>query len=178
VTVSPVSNATNINLTSTDATESDAAAKQYLYRVAGTMKAPGGQIFRSDFKNPNMATGVVMLGRTWAQALNDLGYDKLKLKTTLWEGSKLTWDDLVKQGNAGRAKSNYGAKEGDSVPMWAKPEQLLLVVGGGDQSGHAFWMGPGGTSGYTTTNAEVKLPKAWNDLLKQAETDLGPAPAR
>jgi hypothetical protein len=178
VTVSPVSNATNVNLTSTDATESDAAAKQYLYRLAGTMKAPGGQIWRPDFKNPNAATGVVMLGRTWAQALNDLGYDKLKLKTALWEGSKFTWDETVKMGNTSRAKSNAGAKEGDSVPMWPKPEQLLLVIGGGDQSGHAFWMGPGGTSGYTTTNSEIKLPKAWNDLLKQAETDLGPAPAR
>ncbi len=176
VTVSPVSNATNVNLTSTDATEADAAAKQYLFRLAGTMRAPGGQIFRADFKNPNMATGVVLLGRTWAQALNDLGYDKLKLKTHLWEQSKIPWDDLVKMGNAGRAKSNAGAKEGNAVPMWAKPEQLLLVIGGGDQSGHAFWMGPGGTSGYTTVNAAIKLPKNWDQLIKQAEADLGPTP--
>ncbi|HEX9077231.1 MAG TPA: hypothetical protein VF932_15700 [Anaerolineae bacterium] len=177
VTVSPVSNATNVNLTSTDATEADAAAKQYLYRLAGTMKAPGGQLFRPSFKNPDMATGVVMLGRTWASALNDLGYDKLKLKTALWEGSKLTWDELVKMGNSARAKSNAGIKEGESAPMWAKPEQLLLVVAGGDQSGHAFWMGPGGTSGYTTTNSEIQLPKNWDQLIKQAEADLGPAPA-
>lgn len=177
VTVTPVSSATNINLTSVDAKDAEGAANQYMYRIAGTMRAPGGQLFRPDFKNPNMATGVVLLGRTWAKALVDQGYTKLKIQTKLWQDSSIPWEELVKMGNANRAKSVAGIKEGESAPMWAKPEQLLLVVAGGDQSGHAYWMAPGGTSGYTTTDSQIKLPKNWDELLKQAEKDLGPAPA-
>jgi hypothetical protein len=176
VTVTPVSSATNINLTSVDATEAQAAAQQYMYRIAGTMRAPGGQLFRPNYKNPNMATGVVFLGRTWAQELANQGFSKDKLKANLWEQSKIPWDELVKMGNAQRAKTQTGVKEKESAPLSAKPEQLLIVIAGGDQSGHAFWMAPGGTSGYTTVDREIKLPKNWDQLLKQAEADLGPVP--
>jgi hypothetical protein len=177
LTVTPVSSASNINLTSVDAKDNEGAAKQYMYRIAGTMKAPGGQLFRPNYKNPDMATGVVLLGRTWAQELNNQGYSKDKLKAALWEQSKITWDELVKMGNAERAKAQVGIKEGESAPLSAKPEQLIIVIAGGDQSGHAFWMAPGGTSGYTTVSAAIKLPANWDALLKQAEADLGPAPA-
>jgi hypothetical protein len=176
VTVTPVSSATNINLTSVDAKEAQAAAQQYLYRIAGTMRAPGGQLFRPNYKNPNMATGVVMLGRTWAQELSSQGFSKDKLKAALWEQSKIPWEELVKMGNSQRAKKTVGIKEKESAPLSTKPEQLMVVIAGGDQSGHAFWMAPGGTSGYTTVDAGIKLPKNWNQLLKQAEADLGPAP--
>ncbi len=62
------------------------------------------------------------------------------------------------------------------MPMSAKPEHLTLVVAGGDQSGHGYWMQVG-HSGYMMVSQEVTLPKNWDALLKQAETDLGPAPA-
>lgn len=178
VTVEPVSSATNINLTSVDSSDAKAAAQQYIYRIAGTIKAPGGQLFRPSFKNPDMATGVVLLGRTWAQTFKDLGMSQADVKKALWEGSKVTWEELVAQGNSKRAKDNAGIKEGESAPLWAKPEQLLLVTAGGDQSGHAFWMAPGGTSGYTTTDAAIKLPKNWDQLIQQAEKDLGPMPVK
>ena len=176
VTVTPVSSASNINLTSVDAKEAQAAAQQYLYRIAGTMRAPGGQLFRPNYKNPNMATGVVMLGRTWAKELASQGFSKDKLKTALWEQSKIPWEELVKMGNSKRAIEQTGIKEKGAAPLSAKPEQLMVVIAGGDQSGHAFWMAPGGTSGYTTVDAGIKLPKSWNQLLKQAEAELGPVP--
>lgn len=178
VTVTPVSCASNVNLTSVDAKDAEGAAQQYLYRIAGTIRAPGGQLFRPNFENPDMATGVVLLGRTWAEELTLQGFSKLDIQTRLWEQSSVPWEELVKMGNAGRAQQKTGVKEGEAAPLWAKPEQLLLVVAGGDQSGHAFWMAPGGTSGYTTTDSEIKLPKNWDELIEQAEEDLGPAPAQ
>jgi len=176
VTVSPVSSATNINMTGVDATDFAGASSQYLYRIGGTMRAPGGQLFRPDFANPDMATGVVLLGRTWAQALTENGLSKLDIQTKLWETSKIPWDELVKMGNLSTAQRRTGVKQGEAAPLFAKPQQLLLVVAGGDQSGHAFWMGPGGTSGYTTTDSKITLPKNWEALLKQAEKDLGLPP--
>ena len=50
------------------------------------------------------------------------------------------FDELVKMGNLQRAKAQTGIKEKESAPLSAKPEQLLIVIAGGDQSGHAFWM--------------------------------------
>jgi hypothetical protein len=53
----------------------------------------------------------------------------------------------------------------------------MIVVAGGEQSGHAYWMryGPGPI---TPTSAEINLPANWSELLKRAEEDLGPVPTR
>jgi len=52
----------------------------------------------------------------------------------------------------------------------------MLVISGGEQSGHTYWI-QGGNGPIAGTDAEIKLPARWNDLLKRAEADIGPAPA-
>jgi hypothetical protein len=79
---------------------------------------------------------------------------------------------------ASKAKVNrWVTKEGDDIPLVPRPELITIIVAGGDQSGHAYWMQVGSTQ-YRTGSSEVKLPSSWQKLLDQAETDLGPAPAR
>lgn len=65
--------------------------------------------------------------------------------------------------------------EGQPVPLTRSPKGIMIAVGGGEQSGHAFWMQAG--NAYLSTSQEIKLPKNWNALLKAAEEDLGPLPA-
>ena len=69
------------------------------------------------------------------------------------------------------------AYKGKAWPLTADPKNIMIVVAGGEQSGHAYWMryGPGLI---TPTSAEIKLPANWGELLKNAEEDLGPVPAR
>jgi hypothetical protein len=49
---------------------------------------------------------------------------------------------------------------------------IHLAVAGGDHPSRGNWL-----PGYSPQgNEEIVLPKNWNDLLAQAEKDLGPAP--
>ncbi|HEX9077235.1 MAG TPA: hypothetical protein VF932_15720 [Anaerolineae bacterium] len=64
------------------------------------------------------------------------------------------------------------------LPLANTPDDIWIVVAGGAQSGHSYWM-QHGTSWSVPQTKEIKLPaKAkWDALLAQAEKDLGPVPA-
>ena len=64
---------------------------------------------------------------------------------------------------------------GQDVPIVATPEQLKVIVTGGVQSGHAYWMQVGSCQ-YRAVSREIKLPPKFNDLIKAAESDLGVSP--
>ena len=61
--------------------------------------------------------------------------------------------------------------------MAADPKNIMIVVAGGEQSGHGYWMRYG-FGPITPTSAEIQLPANWGELLKKAEEDLDPLPAR
>ena len=62
------------------------------------------------------------------------------------------------------------------MPVTPAPENIMIVVAGGEQSGHSYWLQVhGGTGGPAAR--EIALPQAWQALLQKAEEDLGPLPA-
>jgi len=62
------------------------------------------------------------------------------------------------------------------MPITVAPKNFMIVVAGGEQSGHSFWLQVhGGTFGPTTK--EIKPPANLGKLLQKAEEDLGPLPA-
>jgi hypothetical protein len=129
--------------------------------------------------SPNYALGVALIGRGLASQLADAGYSKEKVKTFLWSNSKVPWAQLVARGLGDEAKA-AGTPEGQDMPLVARPDQVMLVVSGGAQAGHTYWMWAGGGGARAVVSKEVKLPaKAnWDALLKQAEAELGPIPAQ
>ncbi len=151
-----------------------------LVTLAQMMRSPDGNISREP-NNSNLAAGIAMIARGTAGSLSEVsGYSKLDVKKFLWEHSKTPWADMLERGmNPARLPNSYanlGLKAGDALQLTPKPEQITLVVAGGDQSGHIYWMQVG-HSNHTMVSQKVQLPKNWNALLKQAETDLGPLPA-
>ena len=62
------------------------------------------------------------------------------------------------------------------MPIAMSPKNVMIVVAGGEQSGHAYFMQVG-LSG-DVVSKEIKLPAKWNQLLTQAEDELGPPPIR
>jgi len=82
---------------------------------------------------------------------------------------------LQRQGETKAAMSNCGTAQGQPAYLTAKPEQITLIIAGGAQSAHAYWMESGKTT--TIVSAPVKLPAKWSDLIKASEADLGPVPA-
>jgi hypothetical protein len=179
VTVLPVGSATNVMLTNADSTTAEGTQLEYLYRVAGFMRTPNMNLFADTAsKEPNFPSGIVLMGSGWASDLAKAGYSEDKVKLFLWENSKISWSDMVKAGLAGKAKSNrWFTTEGEAVPLVPRPDQIRIVVTGGDQAGHAYWMQVGSTQ-YRVLSKEVKLPAKWEALLDKAEDELGAAPAR
>jgi hypothetical protein len=94
----------------------------------------------------------------------------------LWDNSKLPWSVAVAIGG----DEDNLAKElskGGYIALWAaKPDLITLVIAGGDQSGHAYCKQPG-AHGPKLMSREIERPQSWDQLLKQAEADLGPVPA-
>jgi hypothetical protein len=169
VTVLPAAGASNVGIMSGSATEANAAAKQYLYRIAGYMAAPNMNGFKTS-TDPNSTGGLVILPRTWAQQLASLGYTKAKVQQFLWDNSQMPYDMVIKGGF-----STTGLKPGQARPVSATPAQITIVVAGGAQSAHAYWLDTALTQ--TVVSAEIKLPKNWDALIQQAAVDMGPLPA-
>jgi hypothetical protein len=173
VTVVPVSGAANVQFTIADAKNIADLQLQYLHRMAAVMSSPGGQIAGLDQK-PGCISGIVLLGRGQVKEMAKQGWSKEKIRAFLWENSKIPWSVLVKAGKTQPAKDKPDIliPEGKDLPL-AKP---MIVVAGGDQSGHGYWMQVGKMS--VVKSKEIKLPAKWSDLLKAAEADLGPIPAQ
>ncbi|MBI2907840.1 MAG: hypothetical protein HYX92_09315 [Chloroflexi bacterium] len=114
--------------------------------------------------------GVVLLARNAAGPLADLGWTKTKVKEFLWEHTKVPLRDL------GHYQDDAPSGCTDPCPITSRPENFMLVVAGGDQSGHGYWMQTGASGDFVPVSKELKLPANWNDLLIKAKEDLGPLP--
>ena len=61
------------------------------------------------------------------------------------------------------------------MPIAVAPKNMMIVVAGGKQAGHSYWLPVhGGTFG--PASRQMKLPENWEELLREAEEDLGPLP--
>jgi hypothetical protein len=96
----------------------------------------------------NSPTGLLLMPRLFPQTLKDVnGFDKAAMQKFVWDNTKI---------------SN-------------NPKQINIVCTGGEQSGMAVWLPAG--MGNDIVSKPIALPKNWDQLIKQAEKDLGPLPA-
>ena len=167
-----VSGTSNVNRVSVG-TEKSALAALNLF--AAFMRIPNANNYFLDTYQGS--PGVVLMAKNTARGLAGQGWTKEKIKAYLWENTRLPWAEIEKCGLAEDVQ-RHGIKKGEMVPITGKPENIMIIVAGGEQSQHGYWMQMG-VSGQPTT-AEIKLPaqEKWQELMKQAEKDLGPVPAR
>jgi hypothetical protein len=126
---------------------------------------------------------VLLIARGYAQAIKtDAGMSKLDVKKYLWENSKIPVSEIMKAQLWGQKDIDEIIKKNPSLtgkgpwPITGRPENITVVVAGGEQSQHAYLMDT--KANYKPVSAEIKTPKNWENLLKQAEMDLGPPPAQ
>jgi len=162
-------------------------AVEALNEFARVMAGNYGNIFGT--LHPNSVPGVVLIPRATARGLSSLGWSKERVKGYLWENSKVPWVEIQAQSRFGKplylgAGFEYKEvmwkpylKEGEAWPLAADPKNIMIVVAGGEQNGHGYWMRYG-EGPVMPTSAEIKLPANWGELLKKAEDDFGPLPAR
>ena len=194
LTVVQVSGWTNVALSGGDSKVAEERVREYLNRLAYFMGTPslnnwgytsrqvtdGIGVSRAIFQpytsradDPEYTAGLVLITRGWAAELVKYGWTKETVKEYLWEHSKLPWDTMLKAGLSKRALLE-DFKEGEPCPIVRTPKGIMIAIAGGEQSGHGFWMQPG--NAYRPASQEILLPKCWEQLLKEAEKDLGPLP--
>ncbi|MBI4333201.1 MAG: hypothetical protein HY673_18200 [Chloroflexi bacterium] len=129
-----------------------------------------------DWNNPDLPRGIVLIPRSFARSLaSDSGYSKLDVKTFLWQNAGIPWSDVQAMDLAQDlvSRATKLVPQGSPLPIASRPEQITIVVAGGQTAGHCYWM-PVGHSNRHIVSKEIRLPaKArWDDLLGQAEKDL------
>jgi hypothetical protein len=177
VTVYAVATTDNVNGAKTSTKE---VAIETLDRLALIMQSNYGNLISQAF-TPKGSPGFVVLPSGLAKGIQDnLGWSKEDLQKYLWEKTKIPLSIVKKDTYLSNPESikllqAFGINKDQPWPISISHKNILVVVSGGDQAGHAVWMRVGCCPG-EVTDAEVKLPKAWDSLLKQAEKELGPAP--
>jgi hypothetical protein len=169
-----VSSATNITRRGTGKETAEEEALGSLYRIAAYMEAPNihGLIGYNEG-----APGILLLSSIAARQLANLGWTKEKIKKFLWENSKIPISKLRRTG-----MFYYFEDRGidpktlpDPWPISQRPENLMIVVTGGRHPSQAYWMQA--ALGPKPVSKGIQLPAKWEELLHQADTELGPAPA-
>ena len=173
ITIHAVATATNITVIHASNKET---VLETLHHCARIMGSDYGNIFLNYYENS--VPGILILPRGIVQGMINAGWTKQTVKEFLWEHSKFPYSVVTSDSEMFRrskdALSQY-VPDGDSWPIAVRPENLMIAVAGGKQSGHGYWMRMG-CCPTQPISVEVELPKNWDTLIKKAEEDLGSIP--
>lgn len=171
VAVTTVSGATNIFRRGTGKETLVEEAVTSLHIIASYMKS----LNVNGLDGYNEGTpGILLISSTIAHQLSSLGWTKYDIKNFLWENSKISLSELDRTGFVRWLEyyKKLGNNARDSWPITSKPENITLVVAGGTHPTHAYWMQS--AMAPRVVSAQIKLPEKWNDLINEAEQELGP----
>lgn len=135
----------------------------------------GARCISYTLNKPSRKTpGYLLMGRATAQELSKLGWSKEKVKTFLWDHSRIN-APLSRDLQRLIKVMTRGAELQFPIPICDSPDDVKIVVCGGSQSGHSYWL-EAGIHREEPASTEIKLPAIWDELLRKAEEDLGPLP--
>jgi hypothetical protein len=147
-------------------------ALQSLLRTAGYLRSPsvhyaGGWAHGTP--------GGLLMSRVAARQLNALGWTQEKIKTFLWENSKIPGEVVRSHGltqwiEAADDPESIASKDMDPWPITRTPEQIITCVAGGHHPTHNYWMQ---TWSRNLAGGEIRLPSNWDALIAEAEEELG-----
>jgi hypothetical protein len=173
MTIHAVATSTNISSIHVSTEETALETLHYFSRIMGS---DYGNIFINYYENS--APGILIMPRGIAQGLAANGWSKKKVKEFLWQHSKFPWSVVTSDSDFFRRTKDTMKKyvpPGEPWPISIKPDNLLIVVAGGKQSGHGYWMRMG-AGPIQPVSVEIELPKNWEALIMAAEEDFGPLP--
>jgi hypothetical protein len=170
----------NVHIGGAGVPSDEETAHRVLRQLAGFMGVPSTRYYAYT-RQPDYLVGIVLFARGTIEGLANLGWSKEMVQTFLWENSKLPWSVVERTRTPAQIDKDIEGREelfvkGQPWPITPDPKNIMIAVAGGAQSGHFYWM-QGANGPEAATDAEIKLPANWDELLKQAEEDLGPLPA-
>ncbi|MBI2957482.1 MAG: hypothetical protein HYY32_01445 [Chloroflexi bacterium] len=169
-TVHALASATNI---STTQASTEDVALQTLDKFVRIMGADYGNVFTH--YSEKSVPGIALVPREIARGLSANGWSKGKVKAYLWENTKVPLaavkSDTLLYRRASDTMKAFAGPDG-AWPLAAGPDNMMLVVAGGEQSGHCYWMRVG-CCPIAPVSKRIALPANWAQLLDKAEEDLG-----
>ncbi|MEQ8193696.1 MAG: hypothetical protein RIB59_04325, partial [Rhodospirillales bacterium] len=147
-------------------------ARESIEKLVDFLKVPNIHYIRGYEQG---TPGGLLLSPISANQLAKLGWSKEKIKNHLWEHSAIPQADVIRTGlrqwiEADTHPDTVKTASLDPWPICRKPENLILLVAGGDHPTHNFWFQ--GNS-RRVVGRQIELPKSWHDLLAEADRDLG-----
>jgi len=150
-------------------------AEQGLARTASYLHTANAHYPRSWLHG---TPGALMIPRIVAAQLHANGWkSKQSVREYLWERVQFERAELDRTGMSQWIEAEADAQtraslELDPWPFCRSPQQLMIIVAGGEHPTHNFWLQSWGPC---ETGARIDLPDDWQGLLDAADADLGAA---
>ncbi len=174
VTVFVATGASNIVRRGVGKETAEDEANESRYRVAGYLRSPTVHYLDGHARG---TPGALLMPRVVAKQLADLGWTKEKIKTFLWENSKIPHEEIVRTGMRQWIETSVdpetvASANDDPWSICSDPSQIILAVAGGAHPTHNFWMQGNAPR---VASGSIDLPQDWQALVAEAEEDLGPS---
>ncbi len=145
---------------------------QGLHRMADYMRTPNIAAMAGWEKG---TPGVMMISPVVAGMMAKLGWTQQKVREFLWENSKIPMAHLKRAGAPAWIEIDANPLVRESIkldpwPVSVKPDNIVLVVAGGDHPTHSQWLQAHSPA---VAGRIVRTPETFDRLLAQADRDLG-----
>ena len=145
---------------------------QGLHRMADFMRTPNMAALAGwDQGTP----GAMLVSPVVAGMMAKLGWTPQKLRAFLWENSKIPMAQLKRAGGPAWIEIDPSPAVRDSIkldpwPIAKKPDNIILIVAGGDHPTHSQWLQ---AHSPTVIGRVMRVPETFDRLLAESDRDLG-----
>ena len=145
---------------------------QGLHRMADFMRTPNFAAMAGWEKG---TPGAMLISPVVAGMMAKLGWTPAKLREFLWENSKIPMAQLKRGGGPAWIEIDANPLVRDSIkldpwPIAQKPDNLILVVAGGDHPTHSQWLQ---SHSPAVVGRVIRIPETFDRLLAESDRDLG-----
>ena len=164
--------ATNIRRRGAKKETAEEDTNQGMHRMADFMRTPN----LTNLLGYQQGTpGILLIPGVVANTMARLGWTKPKMREFFFEHSRIPMKDLVRAGGPAWVEQDPDPKTRESLkldpwPLTAKAENFIIVVAGGGHPTNSHWL-----QGYSprVIGREIRLPETFDELLRDADRDLG-----
>mgnify|MGYP001601550361 FL=1 len=143
-----------------------------MWRMADFMRTPNIAALQGYEKG---TPGIMLISPVVAKMMAEQGWTQASIRQFLWENSKIPLPQLQRAGAPAWLEIDANPVTRASIkldpwPIALKPENIVLVVAGGDHPTHYHWLQ---AHSPRVTGRVVRVPESFDRLLADADSDLG-----
>ena len=143
-----------------------------MWRMADFMRTPNLAALAGYEKG---TPGIMMISPVVAKMMAELGWTQPSIRQFLWENSKIPLAQLQRAGAPAWLEIDANPVTRESIrldpwPIALKPENIVLVVAGGDHPTHYHWLQ---AHSPRVIGRVMRVPESFVRLLADADRDLG-----